>query len=86
MTHRFVSAIAGMIYSRKTDHHPYFLAFNQSHNINRVKGQHYINSSPLSAEFMRQRTGSTLVQVMVCCLFGAKPLPEPVLAYCQLDY
>ena len=26
-----------------------------------------------------------LVQVMVCCLFGAKPLPEPRLAYCQLD-
>ena len=22
---------------------------------------------------------------MVCRLFGAKPLPEPVLAYCQLD-
>ena len=22
---------------------------------------------------------------MACRLFGAKPLPEPVLAYCQLD-
>ena len=34
---------------------------------------------------MRQWTGSGLVQVMACRLFGAKPLPEPMLAYCQLD-
>ena len=33
----------------------------------------------------RQRTGSTLVQVMACRLFGAKPLPEPMLTHCQLD-
>ena len=34
---------------------------------------------------MRQWTRSTLVQVMACRLFGAKPLPEPMLPYCQLD-
>ena len=34
---------------------------------------------------MRQSTGSALVHVMACCLFGAKPLPEPMLTYCQLD-
>ena len=34
---------------------------------------------------MRQRTESALVQVMTCRLFCAKPLPEPVLAYCQLE-
>ena len=35
---------------------------------------------------MRQRTGSVLVQVMACHLvFDAKPLPEPMLAYCHLD-
>ena len=44
------------------------------------------NSSPPSAAFMRQWTWSSLVQVMACRLFGAKPLPEPMLAYCQLDY
>ena len=33
---------------------------------------------------MRQWTGSALVQVMACRLFGAKPLPEPMLAYCKL--
>ena len=34
---------------------------------------------------MRQWIGSSLVQVMACRLFGAKPLPEPMLVYCQLD-
>ena len=34
---------------------------------------------------MRPWTGSTLVQVIACRLFGAKPLPEPMLPYCQLD-
>ena len=38
-----------------------------------------------SAAYMRQWTRSALVQVMACRLFGAKPLPEPMLAYCQLD-
>ena len=32
-----------------------------------------------------QWTRSTLVQVMVPHLFGANPLPEPILVYCQLD-
>ena len=44
-----------------------------------------INSSHPSAAYMRQWTGSALVQVMACRLFGAKLLPEPMLAYCQLD-
>ena len=35
--------------------------------------------------YMRQLTGSALVRVMACRLFGGKPLPEPMLAYCQLD-
>ena len=42
------------------------------------------NSSPPSAAYMRQRIRSALVQIMACRLFGAKPLPEPVLAYCVL--
>ena len=33
---------------------------------------------------MRQWTGSSLVQVIECRLFGAKPLPESKLADCQL--
>ena len=44
-----------------------------------------VNSSPPSAPYMHQWTGSALIQVMACRLFGAKPLPEPLLAYCQLD-
>ena len=41
-----------------------------------------VNSSLPSAAYMRQWTESALVQVMACRLFCAKPLPEPVLAYC----
>ena len=32
---------------------------------------------------MRQRAGSTLVQVMVCRLLGGKPMPEPMMTYWQ---
>ena len=41
----------------------------------------YVNSSPPSAACMRQWTGSALVQIMACRLFGAKPLPEPILIW-----
>ena len=44
-----------------------------------------INSSPPSATYMRQWTGSSLVQVIACRLFGTKPLPEPMRNDCQLD-
>ena len=47
--------------------------------------QDKINSSAPRTAYMRQWTGSTLVQVMACRLFGAKPLPEPMLTFCQLD-
>ena len=43
-----------------------------------------VNSSPSSAVYMNQRTGSALVQVMFCRLFGTKPLLESVLTYCTL--
>ena len=42
-------------------------------------------SSPPSAAYIRQWPGSALVQVMACRLSGAKPLPEPVLTYHQLN-
>ena len=35
---------------------------------------------------MHQWPGSSLVQVMAWRLFDAKPLPEPMLPYCQLDF
>ena len=34
---------------------------------------------------MRQWTGSALVQAMAWRLFGANPLPEIMMVYCQLD-
>ena len=46
---------------------------------------HHINSSPPSASYMCQWTGSSLVQVMAGRLIGAKPLSKPILGYCQLD-
>ena len=38
-----------------------------------------------SAAYMRQCTWLSLVQVVACRLFGAKPLPEPMLLICQSD-
>ena len=45
------------------------------------------NSLPPSAVYtcMRQWNGSAVVQAMACRLFGAKPLPEPMLTYFQLN-
>ena len=34
---------------------------------------------------MRHGTVSSLVQAMSCRLFGTKPLPEPMMTYCQWD-
>ena len=35
--------------------------------------------------YMRHCSGSALFQVMACRLFGAKPLPKPMLTNCQLN-
>ena len=35
--------------------------------------------------YTRHLTGSSLVQVMACRLFGAKPLPDPMSDYYQLE-
>ena len=43
------------------------------------------NSSSPCATHICQWTEWQLIQAMACRLFGAKPLPEPVLAYCQLE-
>ena len=45
----------------------------------------WVNSSPPSAAYMRQWIGAALVQIMVCHLFGAKPLSKPMMGYYQLD-
>ena len=57
------------------------MAFENGGNVN----SKCINPSPPSAACMRQWPGSALVQVMACRLFGAKPFPEPMLAFCQFD-
>ena len=40
--------------------------------------------SPWCCVYMPQWTGSTLVQIMACRLFGAKPLSKLMLGYCRL--
>ena len=50
-----------------------------------LPGDIELTLSPPSAVYMHQSTGSALVQIMACRLFGAKPFPEPMLTYCQLD-
>ena len=35
---------------------------------------------------IQQRCRSSLVQAMTCCMFSAKPLPEPMVIYCQLHH
>ena len=47
--------------------------------------QSLVNSFLPGAAYMRHWVGSALVQIMACRLFGAKPLPEPMLSYYQLD-
>ena len=37
------------------------------------------------AAYTRQWTELALVQVKICRLFGSKPLPKPMLAYCLSD-
>ena len=44
-----------------------------------------IGVSPPSATYMRQWIWPALVQIRACRLFGAKPLSQPMLGYCQLD-
>ena len=44
-----------------------------------------VNASFPGAAYMRQWTGSALVQIMAWRLFDAKPLCEPMLVYYQLD-
>ena len=45
-----------------------------------------VNSLRLRNAYMCHQTRPSLVQIMSCRLFGDKPLPKPVLGYCQLDY
>ena len=42
-----------------------------------------VNSSPHSAAYMHRWIGSALLQIMVCCLFGTKPLSEQKFRYSQ---
>ena len=44
-----------------------------------------INLLMPSDAYMRRQPETSLVQIMACRMFGAKPLSEPKLEYCQLN-
>ena len=52
------------------------------HNGNTISVS--INSLKLGDAYMHQLTWLSLVQIMACRLFGAKPLSEPMIIYCHL--
>ena len=45
----------------------------------------YNSSSRPSDARLPHRSSSTLLQVTTCSLIGTKPLPKPILTYCQID-
>ena len=53
---------------------------------NRRKHGVFIDSLRLGEAYMHQYSRLSLVQMMVCHLFGAKPLSEPKLAYCSQQH
>ena len=69
-------------FSQSLKHDQHLMKFVDSQTTSHL---HQVNSFPPGAECMRLWTGATLLQVMACRLFGAKPLPEPMMTYCQLD-
>ena len=44
-----------------------------------------VNSLSPSATYMHHQTRPSLVQIMACWLYDAKPLSKPMVAYFQLD-
>ena len=50
-----------------------------------IAPNHYLNLLRPSAAYMCQWTGSALVQIKACRLFGTKPLFKPMLGYFHLD-
>ena len=76
LTHWGLNKMATIL---QTKFHMHFLRWWIKHLI-----QISVNSSSTNVTYMRLGAGSALVQVMAWCLFGAKPLPEPMLIYCKV--
>ena len=63
------------------------ISFTQWHlKIRHMKSGPHLPAANVLITIWLQRTGSSLVQVMACHLFGAKPSPEPMLNLCELDH
>ena len=59
---------------------PIGISLREDHLVD--QGSMCLNSLRPSDAYMRRWTGSSLVHIMACRLFGAKPLSEPMLKYC----
>ena len=64
----------------------YFLTQRITKAESTLRGFHHYASLRLSDVYMRQETRPSLLQIMVCCPFGAKPLSETMLEYCQWNF
>ena len=74
---------AGLSLKLNPSHCPNKLCFNVLWHIHvRFKTLNANSCRPYCAYKL---TGSSLVQVMICLLIGASPLPEPMPTYCELD-
>ena len=72
-----------------------YMSYRELRRVNEIQGYAncsvckdvwaYVNSQRSNDAYMRHRNMPSLVQIMLCRLFGAKPLSKPILAYHELD-
>ena len=65
-----------------TGHYPKMMLIPVARVCGATDTLNYVNSLRPSDAYMQCWTVSSLVQMMACRLFGAKPLSEPMLEYC----
>ena len=64
----------------------WILSSDQQHTTEYHWAWHWcVNSLRPRDAYMHHQTRPSLVQIMACHLFGAKPLSKPMLHYCQMD-
>ena len=80
-----------MAWRRKTTSHYsekwwFYLPMHICYPRHRIQDMHRtINSLRRSGAYMCQQHRPSLVQIIACRLFDAKPLSEPMLEHCQMD-
>ena len=80
----WVPPVPTLIYI-STDQSPLYQALVKSAFVHLWSEHVFINSLKPSDAYIRHQPWPSLVQIMDCRLFGARPFSEPMLYYCQLD-